>query len=148
MNLIQRIEHWGDMHHPRWIDFVRIVLGILLFAKGVSFIMDRNSVANLIEKTHFQLSIWSAVHYVVFAHIVGGIFIALGLRTRLAAAIQIPILFAAVFFINITQGFSFLNSELWLSAMVLILLIYFMVVGSGPLSLDKAMDKPGYQRRI
>ncbi len=148
MNLIQRIEHWGDAHHPRWIDFVRILLGVLIFAKGISFIMDRDSVANLIEKTHFQLSIWSAVHYVVFAHLVGGIFIALGLCTRLAVAIQIPILIGAVFFVNITNGFSFLNSEFWLSLIVLLLLIYFLIVGSGPMSLDKEMNKPGYKRQI
>lgn len=147
MNLIERIEHWGDAHHPRWIDFVRISLGLVIFAKGVSFIMDRDSVASLIEQTHFQLSIWSAVHYVVFAHIVGGIFIILGLRTRLAVALQIPILVGAVFFVNITKGFSFLNSEFWLSLVVL-LLIYFFIVGSGPMSLDKEMDKPGYKRRI
>ncbi|MCT1524356.1 DoxX family protein [Sphingobacterium hotanense] len=148
MNLIERIEHWGDAHHPRWIDFVRISLGLVIFAKGVSFIMDRDSVASLIEQTHFQLSIWSAVHYVVFAHIVGGIFIILGLRTRLAVALQIPILIGAVFFVNITKGFSFLNSEFWLSLIVLMLLIYFLIVGSGPMSLDKEMDKPGYKRRI
>lgn len=148
MNLIERIEHWGDAHHPRWIDFVRISLGLVIFAKGVSFIMDRDSVASLIEQTHFQLSIWSAVHYVVFAHIVGGIFIILGLRTRLAVALQISILIGAVFFVNITKGFSFLNSEFWLSLVVLMLLIYFFIVGSGPMSLDKEMDKPGYKRRI
>ena len=148
MNLIQRIEHWGDAHHPRWVDFVRIGLGILIFAKGVSFVMDRDSVFALIERTHFQLSIWSAVHYVVFAHLVGGLFIMLGFQTRLAVALQIPILIGAVFFVNITNGFSFLNSEFWLSLVVLLLLIYFMVVGSGPYSLDKAMDKPGYKRDI
>ncbi|MGJ1203352.1 DoxX family protein [Sphingobacterium lactis] len=148
MNLIQRIEHWGDAHHPRWVDFVRIGLGILIFAKGVSFVMDRDSVFALIERTHFQLSIWSAVHYVVFAHLVGGLFIMLGFQTRLAVALQIPILIGAVFFVNITNGFSFLNSEFWLSLVVLLLLIYFLVVGSGPYSLDKAMDKPGYKRDI
>ncbi|MGO1595309.1 MAG: DoxX family protein [Sphingobacterium sp.] len=148
MNLIQRIEHWGDTHHPRWVDVVRIALGVLIFAKGVSFIMDRESVAVLIEQTHFQLSIWSAVHYVVFAHLVGGIFIALGFSTRLAVIFQLPILIGAVFFVNITNGFSFLNSEFWLSLIVLLLLIYFAIVGSGPYSLDKAMDKPGYRRNI
>ena len=148
MNLLHRVEHWGDTHHPKWIDFIRIILGILIFAKGVSFIMDRNSVSDLIQRTSFQLSIWSAVHYIVFAHLVGGIFISLGLKTRLAVLIQIPILVGAVFFVNITDGFSFLNSEFWLSLLVLILLLYFLVVGSGPMSLDKEMDKVGYKRRI
>lgn len=148
MNLLHRVEHWGDTHHPKWIDFIRIILGILIFAKGVSFIMDRDSVADLIQRTNFQLSIWSAVHYIVFAHLVGGIFIALGLKTRLAVLIQIPILIGAVFFVNITNGFSFLNSEFWLSLLVLIVLIFFLIVGSGPMSLDKEMDKVGYKRRI
>lgn len=148
MSLLSRVEHWGDTHHPKWIDFIRIILGILIFAKGISFIMDRNSVSDLIQRTNFQLSIWSAVHYIVFAHLVGGLFIALGLKTRLATLIQIPILIGAVFFVNITNGFSYLNSELWLSLVVLILLFYFLVVGSGPMSLDKEMDKVGYKRRI
>ena len=113
MNIIQRIEHWGDTHHPRWVDMVRIVLGVLIFAKGVSFVMDRESVAGLIERTNFQLSIWSAVHYVVFAHLVGGIFIAFGFATRLAVLFQLPILIVAVFWVNVTDGFSFLNSEFW-----------------------------------
>lgn len=146
MNLIHRIEHWGDTHHPRWMDAVRIVLGIVILAKGVSFIADTDSVARLLENTHFQLSIWSAVHYIAFAHLVGGIFIALGLVTRVAIAFQLPILFGAVFFVNITNGFSFLNSEFWFSLLVLLLLIVFFIVGSGRYSLDHEMRRPGNKR--
>ncbi|SFS31022.1 DoxX family protein [Sphingobacterium wenxiniae] len=148
MNLVQKIERWGDAHHPRWLDILRIILGIILFAKGVSFIADRDTVADLVRQTNFQLSIWSAVHYVVFAHLVGGVFILLGFQTRLAVLFQLPILIGAVFFVNITQGFSFLNSELWLSILVLLLLLIFLVVGSGKYSLDNMMDKPGYKRQI
>ncbi|TJZ51784.1 DoxX family protein [Sphingobacterium olei] len=148
MNLLYKIEHWGDTHHPRWLDYLRIVLGILIFFKGISFISDTDAVARLIALTNFQLSIWGAVHYVAFAHLVGGIFIAFGLVTRLAVLIQIPILIGAVFFVNITNGFSFLNSEFWLSLIVLLLLILFLIVGSGKYSLDHAMRKPGYLRKI
>lgn len=148
MNLVQKVEHWGDKHHPRWIDIVRIALGIIIFAKGVGFVNDRAAVAELFRQTNFQLSIWSAVHYVVFAHLVGGLFIILGLKTRLAVLLQIPILIGAVFFVNITNGFSFLNSEFWLSLIVLILLFAYLVMGSGKYSLDHLMDKPGYERSI
>jgi len=148
MNLVKRIEHWGDTHHSHWLSIVRIALGILLFARGISFVMDNQTVARLIESTGFGLSLVSAVHYVVFAHVVGGLFILLGFQTRLAAIIQLPILFVAVFFVNITKGFSYLNSELWLSILVLFLLILFSVVGSGKYSLDNMMNKPGYRRRI
>jgi hypothetical protein len=30
MTVIQRIEHWGDVHHAKWLDVIRIVLGILI----------------------------------------------------------------------------------------------------------------------
>lgn len=148
MNLLLKIEHWGDTHHPRWLDYLRVGLGIVIFAKGISFISDTDAVATLISKTNFQLSIWSAVHYVAFAHLVGGIFIMLGLVTRFAALVQIPILIGAVFFVNITNGFSFINSEFWLSLFVLLLLILYMIVGSGKFSLDQEMRKPGYLRKI
>ncbi|NGM61624.1 DoxX family protein [Sphingobacterium sp. SGG-5] len=148
MNLVKRVEHWGDTHHSHWLSIVRMGLGVLLFARGISFIMDNNTVFRLIENTNFGLSLVSALHYIVFAHIVGGLFIMLGFQTRLAAIVQLPILFVAVFFVNITKGFSYLNSELWLSILVFVLLLLFAVVGSGTHSLDHLMDKPGYKREI
>lgn len=148
MNIVQKIGRWGDAHHPHWLDILRITLGIIIFAKGVGFVNDRDAVADLIRHTNFQLSIWSAVHYVVFAHLVGGLFIIFGFQTRLAIIFQIPILIGAVFFVNITNGFNFLNSEFWISLAVLLLLLVFLVVGSGKYSLDNMMNKPGYKRSI
>lgn len=148
MNLIHRIEHWGDRHHPQWVDYLRIVLGVIILAKGISFVEDRDAVRSLIEQTNFQLSIWSAVHYVVFTHLVGGLFIILGFHTRLASILLLPVLIGAVFFVNITKGFSFLNSELWLSIVVMLLLALFVLWGSGKYSLDNLMNKPGYERQI
>lgn len=139
MNLINRIEHWGDTHHPAWIDVLRIMLGILLFMKGVSFISDTTYLTQLLNGRHFQLTPVIIVHYVAFAHLLGGFLIAVGCLTRFAAIIQIPVLLGAVFFINISQGFSTLNSELWLSVIVLFLLIVFAVIGSGKFSADEYM---------
>src|SRR5690606_41322741 len=102
----------------------------------------------LMEHGHRVLCVVSALHYIVFAHIVGGLFIMLGFHTRLAAIVQLPILFVAVFFVKLTKGFSYLNSELWLSILVFVLLLLFAVVGSGTHSLDHLMDKPGYKRKI
>lgn len=148
MNLIHRIEHWGDHHHPQWLDYLRIALGIIILAKGISFVNDQEAVRRLIEQTNFQLSIWGAVHYVVFTHLVGGLFLIFGFQTRLASLLIFPVVVGAVFFVNITSGFSFLNSELWLSILVMILLAVFLVAGSGKFSLDHMMDKPGYRRSI
>lgn len=141
MNLIQKIEHWGDTHHPQWLDVLRIALGIVIFLKGVTFLADTASLRRLIEATHIQIYTWGAVHYIAFSHLVGGILIAIGLLTRVAVGFQLPILIGAVFFINITRGFSFLNSELWVSIIVLVLLLMFMVVGSGKYSVDQQIQE-------
>ncbi|MET3114237.1 putative membrane protein YphA (DoxX/SURF4 family) [Pedobacter sp. CG_S7] len=66
-----------------------------------------------------------AIHIIAFAHLVGGILITIGLLTRFAVVIQIPILLSAIFFVNLSKGFSTLNSELWLSVIVLFLLVLF-----------------------
>jgi len=46
-------------------------------------------------------------------------------------------LIGAVFFINIPKGFIAINSELGFSILVLFLLLFFLIYGSGPLSEDK-----------
>ena len=43
MNLVQRLEQWGDRHHPKWMDFLRIALGIFLCLKGVEFATNMSS---------------------------------------------------------------------------------------------------------
>ncbi|GAB3697363.1 hypothetical protein GCM10027592_21390 [Spirosoma flavus] len=137
MNVLHRIEHWGDTHHPAWTDALRIMLGIILVLKGISFISDTTYLHNLVGGLHFDLYAVMAVHYVAFAHLMGGFLIMVGCLTRLMCIIQLPILIAAVFFVNIRQGFSPLNSELWLSLIVLGLLLLFLVLGSGRFSMDE-----------
>lgn len=137
MNLLNRVEHWGDTHHPAWTDGLRIVLGIILFLKGVSFISDTAYLTNLVGGLHFGLLPVILVHYVAFAHLMGGFLIALGCMTRLMVILQLPILVGALFFVNIRQGFSPMNSELWLSVIVLMLLLVFLVLGSGRFSMDE-----------
>ncbi|HEV7349129.1 DoxX family protein [Telluribacter sp.] len=139
MNVIHRIEHWGDTHHPAWLDMVRIGLGVLLFVKGISFISDTTHLSQLVGGLHFDLYSVMAVHYVAFAHIFGGFLIAMGCLTRLACLFQLPILLFAVFFVNLRMGFSYLNSELWLSVLTLLLVIVFTVAGSGKFSMDEWM---------
>ena len=145
MNLVQKVEHWGDAHHAKWLTVVRIVLGLIIFSKGIALISDTGYLQDLL----FRNSIFAfssvmatvAMHIVAFAHLVGGILITLGLVTRFAVVIQIPILVCAVFFVNVANGFSALNSELCLSVIVLCLLVLFWVVGSGPFSVDQQLKK-------
>lgn len=105
MNLFTRLEKWGDAHHPKWLDIVRIVLGVFLFLKGLEFIKNMDSFSELMSQSGFLASISTgiAAHVIVFAHLVGGILIAVGLLTRFACLIQIPVLLGAIIFINTPQ---------------------------------------------
>jgi uncharacterized membrane protein YphA (DoxX/SURF4 family) len=88
-------------------------------------------------------STWNVflVSYIPFAHIFGGIFIIMGLLTRIAVLLQLPVLIGAVFFINLGLS-SFSNStDLILSIVVLFLLVYFLIYGNGEYSMDEYLKK-------
>lgn len=150
MTVIQKIEHWGDVHHAKWLDLIRIALGILIFSKGIAIVSNTAALQDMLlqNNTYGFSGLMSSLglHIAGFVHLVGGLFIAIGLLTRFSAVIQIPILLVAIFFVNLAQGFSVLNNELWLSIIVLLLLVLFWIVGSGPLSVDHMMKKRRHTR--
>ncbi|MCD2425333.1 DoxX family protein [Niabella pedocola] len=138
MTLIQRIEFWGERHHPAWMDIVRIALGLFLIAKGVQFINNYNVLMDLMPGWMSFSSFMTILvgHYVVGAHILGGVLITLGLLTRAACLMQIPILLGAVFFAGQSGNVLHPFSNLLLAVVVLLLLIYFLIASNGPWSLD------------
>ena len=145
MNLVHKIEIWGDNHHPKMLDLVRVALGIFLLVKGFTFMENSAYLRTIIEDQNaVSIStelLTTIVYYVTFAHIVGGILIALGTFTRLASIIQVPILLAAVFLTGLFT--SPINNLLWPSITALVLLVLFTIIGSGPLSLDHFVSEIG-----
>lgn len=150
MNLLQRLEHWGDRHHPVWMDIVRIALGIFLVYKGIDFLNHMSDLIGLMAgQTSFgDFTYVLAGHYTVFAHILGGILLVFGVLTRFACIIQIPVLLGAVFFISTNKEMLRPYSELFLTILVLLLLVYFLIAGNGPLSVSiKEEDKSSRRNR-
>ena len=141
MSVIQKIEDWGDRHHPKWIDVLRILLGLVILLKGVQFVGDTDSLMRMMDNSKFPWVSFTLAHYVAFSHLVGGLLIMLGLITRLAILFQLPVLIGAVIFINAQRGFFSTNSELSFSLIVLFLLLFFLIEGSGPLSVDEFMRR-------
>lgn len=143
MNLLHRLEFWGDTHHPKGMDIVRIVLGIFLVYKGIEFITNMSQLVALMKNAPFSSFMYIvAGHYAAFAHLVGGFLITIGLFTRFACLIQIPVLLGAVIFVNTSQDMLRPYSELFISILVLLLLIYFLVVGNGPWSYKIPDEEP------
>ena len=61
MNLVHKIEKWGDVHHPGALDIIRIVLGIFLLLKGYYFMENSAYLEELIVDQHvmtFHLGYW------------------------------------------------------------------------------------------
>ena len=149
MRPIEKLVSWGDNHHPKILDLARMVLGILLFAKGIQFLNKASYLRDLIIETPAVDQppevISAIIIYVTYIHLVGGAAIFLGLFTRLASLFQLPIVFGAVFFVNILSPF--VNTELWLSILVLGLLVMYVIIGSGPLSLDRVIREYGDEKR-
>ena len=143
MNLLQRLEYWGDRHHPKWIDLVRIALGLFLCYKGVDCLNNMSDLISIMSSNKYPNSIWYilAGPYTVFAHIAGGACLALGVFTRMACLIQIPVLLGAVFFVSTNEEMLRPYSELFLTILVLLLLIYFLIAGNGPWSVKVNEDK-------
>ena len=138
MSVISNVESWGNSHRPGFLDIFRITQGLFITYKGLDFIVHMDELRNTTE----GITTWFAgavlAHYIIFAHILGGPLIVAGLFTRIVCLIQLPILIGAVILVNAPRGHLSLGNhmELWVSLVVLVGLIAFMVFGAGKYSLD------------
>jgi uncharacterized membrane protein YphA (DoxX/SURF4 family) len=136
MNLLHQIDDWSIRHHPKWLVTLRAALGIVLFLKGISFIKNSTLLPQLLGQSSVAQNVGWLSDFIPWVHLFGGCLIIIGLFTRFAALLQIPILIGAVFFINAHRGIFTGNSDLLFSIIVLFLLIFFVIEGSGPFSFD------------
>lgn len=130
---------WTESHREYWLDCVRIYLGLGLFARGLLLITNTSTgfIVDLMQRSDQSWAVTGAMlHYVALAHFVGGALLTIGFLTRLAALVQIPILFGAVFIIHRPDGLFAMGQSLEFSALVLFLLCVLLVSGAGRWSLD------------
>jgi putative oxidoreductase len=137
---------------PGLLTFLRIIAGIVLIYKSFVFIRDTAIAKTKIEQTgigFFSENSEILALVITYLGLLCGIFITIGLFTRAASMVQIPILLVAVFLVNYktigTNVFEFI-----LSMVMLLLLVLFAVKGSGPYSADVYFRKaePGEGRAV
>ena len=142
MKTFNKFKNWGDRHHPKILDIIRMLVGLLLIVKGYVYFNNAGYIRELIIQNKLinqsEDLIYIIIVYTTYVQLVGGTMIFLGLSTRVAAIFLLPIVFGAIFFVNILNPF--FNAELWLSILVMALLILFIVIGSGSLSLDRLLS--------
>jgi putative oxidoreductase len=143
MTTLQQIRSWSVAHHPRWLVIVRIGLGLFLMAKGINFMHNSSIVDQLLYGSAEQGQ--TGTHWltilITWANLLGGLMILIGMWTRLMCLLQIPILIGAIIFINSQKGGFAPGSELGLAIFSLLLVIFFLIEGSGPLSLDVYFER-------
>lgn len=138
MELLTKIQKWGDNHHPKWLDYFRILLGLILIWKGVQFATNLDAFTSLMKDASLgkAASISLLAHLIIVLHILGGLLIVVGSHTRLFCLLNLMILFGAVFFVNLREDVARPYSEIWLSSFVLIGLFCFLIEGDGVISIE------------
>jgi uncharacterized membrane protein YphA (DoxX/SURF4 family) len=138
-HMTRNIDRWAIKHHPYLLEYLRIALGVFIFIRGVLFLSDYRGLQHMIEISRFEGYAMAIAHLVAFAHLAGGPMIALGLKTRFACLVQIPILIAAVLFTSFGKGIYAQNYYVIEASITLLLLIFYAFYGSGYISLDYKM---------
>ncbi|TDN86403.1 putative membrane protein YphA (DoxX/SURF4 family) [Salegentibacter sp. 24] len=130
---VKSLNKWANAHTYYFIDILRVALGVLLFLKGINFITQTQTLVELIKPLQGFAGTMFTVHYVAFAHLIGGLLIAVGLLTRWALLVQLPIIFGAILinFIGIMQPGRLLEASV-----VLVFSLFFLLYGSGKHSMD------------
>lgn len=143
MTTIDRIENWGNSHRIAALDYLRIVVGLFISYKGMSFLANIQDLYGITGGTDLKFVSVIIAHYVVFFHTLGGPLIVMGLFTRFICAMQVPILLGAIFLVNSPKGFLSMGDhmELEVSILTLVAILLFIVFGAGRLSIDHIRRK-------
>jgi uncharacterized membrane protein YphA (DoxX/SURF4 family) len=129
----------------KWLIVLRVALGIMLFLRGIQFIYDDSLVKQLFHEQEFLREYFWLQTMIPWAHLLGGFLIILGVYTRLAVIVQMPIVAGAIFFTSKLKEPAHVYSSLTFAIVVFALLIVFLFIGDGAFSWKKMIDKEHHQ---
>ncbi|MCS6990244.1 MAG: DoxX family protein [Chitinophagales bacterium] len=134
MTWAEQLDSWSQRNLSAFIFGLRLVLALVLFVKGYMFLFRIHELQEVMTALDMSKINMPLALIVGWAHLICGLFIGVGMLTRICCLISFPILVGAVFYVNIRQGF--VTSTEWLvSVVVLYLIIFFFVYGNGPISI-------------
>jgi putative oxidoreductase len=108
----------------------RAVLGIGLFAKGITFLRDKALIENLLSETATPEKLSFFEFLIPYLHLAGGFFILIGLYTRIAVLLQLPIIIGAVVLLFKSTS-NFQQGEFVFALTILIMLVIQLINGDG-----------------
>ena len=135
MSLLNKFQEWTASHNPKWLALIRVAVGATLLLFGVDFLNNHNKFGDLLTAngfTQYNEIMWNSIPWI---HIGGGFLMIIGLFTRFAAFIQVPLLVSSLLFISARKDLFPSVTNLPLTIVLLLLLTVFIIEGSGTLSL-------------
>ena len=133
MYAVSKLNKWANAHTNIGFDVLRVLLGAFLFYKGMDFMAHTGMIIDVLEPVKTFGWTMIIVHYISLVHLVGGLFIMLGLLTRPSILLQLPILLSAVL-LNFFGEMVVMN--LLQALIALLLSVFFLMYGSGKHSVD------------
>lgn len=85
MAIATRFTEWRHTYLSFLLLITRALLGVILMMKGIFFISQSQDLKELIMQSHFAAGVGFFTAYITFAHLFGGVFLVIGLFTRLVA---------------------------------------------------------------
>jgi uncharacterized membrane protein YphA (DoxX/SURF4 family) len=142
MTIARRFRRFG--HSPAahmMLAVLRTALGTVLVGVAVMFLRSMSDFSRAIPLAH-DFSAATAItvaHAIVLTHLTGGLLLVPGLLTRVAAAVQIPILVGALALVDFGAGF-FATMPGWLTFGVALCSLLVAVLGGGRYSIDAVLE--------
>ncbi len=133
MGTVKSLNKWANAHSYYLIDLIRVAFGVFLFAKGVDFMSNLAQMAEVIKPFENMPGGMLIIHYIAPAHFVGGFLIVVGLLTRWAVIVQLPILIGAIM-VNFLGEMN--ANNLIVASAALLICLFFIIYGSGKHSSD------------
>jgi putative oxidoreductase len=135
------VTTWVVRNRDAVWDGLRIYLGFALVIKGFVYMAHHGELVATMDRVGVVLAGPGLAEAVAVAHIMGGLMMTFGFLTRIGAAIQIPNLLGALFFVHLREGLFTEAQTLEFTLLVLSLLCVITVVGAGRLSIDWAFSE-------
>ena len=138
---MKKITNWISHHNPKWLALVRVALGATLLLKGKSYLDHIENlqvdIATIAKVLHLSSTNTDVLSYAFpWIHIVGGFLIMIGLLTRFASILQAPIILAVIALCDTKLNTLAPLEDLPFAIVILLLLVIFIIEGSGKLSLS------------
>jgi uncharacterized membrane protein YphA (DoxX/SURF4 family) len=121
----------SKLHNKIIILLFRVILGGALFIKGVDFIRNKVVLRQVIAENDLLESFSVLESAIPWIHILGGLLIIIGMYTRLAIFIQIPLVISAIILLYNTKNSSFYSIEMIFAVIILIMLLLYLKFGDG-----------------